>query len=353
MGNSVQRKGHDAAETILGQRGTKHPQALDGRKRPKQVASKCLHLGFIGFKTLGCLGEGGRHPGRAGDVGGAGPVAALLRAAMHERGGHDAVRAHEGAHAARPVELVGRDAHEVKAVAREVDLHMAGSLHGVGVEERAALAAHAADVAHGLQRPNLVVGIHERDQAGVLAHGGLHGLHVHDAKLVRLNERNLEVATERPVRARKIVQRAKDARVLDGAGHDVALALASAVGGTREQGLVVGLGAARGELHLVGAGMQGVGDAAARALERTQGSVSGGMLAGRVGEGVARSHGVHGFDGRRAHPRGGRVVEIDVIHAFQCRRLRAIKTARRQSRASGQVHRVPDLRISGRFDATG
>ena len=120
---------------------------------------------------------------------------ALLRAAEDERRGDHAVRAHERSHPARPVELVGGEREEVEAVACEVDEEVARCLDGVRVEERAALAGHAADVAHGLHGTHLVVCEHEGDEAGVGAHGGLDVGHADEAVCIRLHERDLEVSS--------------------------------------------------------------------------------------------------------------------------------------------------------------
>ena len=102
--------------------------------------------------------------------------------------------------------------------------------------------------------------------------------------------------------------------MLDGRGHDVPPALACAMGGAREQGLVVGLGASRGELDLAGTGMEALGHGASRSLKGLARAVSGGVLARGVGEGVARAYEAHGVECRRARPGGGRVVEVDEAH---------------------------------------
>ena len=222
-------------------------------------------------------------------------MSALLRAPEDERCRNHAVRAHECSHPARTVELVGREGEQVEAVAREVDGEVGRCLDGVRVEEGTALAGHAADIAHGLHGSYLVVCVHEGDEAGVGAHGSLDVSHADEAVGIRLHERDLEVAAIGAVGRGEKLEHAKDARVLDGGGNDVAPALARTVCSAREQGLVVRLGSAGGEFDLAGPCVKALGDAAARAFERAKRRVAGGVLARGVGEGVAGVDLAHGI----------------------------------------------------------
>ena len=251
----------------------------------------------------------------------------LLRAANHERGGHDAVRAHERARAARPVELVGRDREQVEAIAREVDGEVACGLHGVGVEERAALADGAADVTHGLHRAHLVVGVHDGDEARVVAKGHLHGRDAHDAVGVGAHEGDVEVSAKGAVRRGETLERPEDARVLDGRGHDVAPARPGAVGSTREQGLVVGLGAAGGELDLAWLGVEARRDARAGVLKRAECRVSRGVLAHGVGESRALVDAAHRRQCGGGGARGRGIVEVDELVRFHLSHLPACAAA--------------------------
>ena len=247
----------------------------------------------------------------------------LLGAANHERGGHDAVRAHERARAARSVELVGREREQVEAVAREVDGEVARGLHGVGVEERAALADGAADVAHGLHRAHLVVRVHDGDEARVVAKGRLHGRDAHDAVGVGAHEGDVEASAKGAVRRGEALEHPEDARVLDGRGDDVAPACLGAEGGTREQGLVVCLGAAGGELDLAGLGVEARRDARTCVLERTERGVSRGVLAHRVGKRRSLVDAPHRRERGGGGARGRGIVEVDELVRFHLSHLSA------------------------------
>src|SRR5262249_1032837 len=93
--------------------------------------------------------------------------AALVAAAVDERVEADAwVLAAAGGRplALGPVDLVGRDAQQVDAHRLDVERHLAGGLHGVGVEQDALLLADFADLLNRLYGADLVVGGHEADE---------------------------------------------------------------------------------------------------------------------------------------------------------------------------------------------
>ena len=317
MVDSVKRDGDDPGEAEGRLRGAEHMYALDTGKPANKSLAQRFYLRRIGSKAVIGLIERGCHAGDSRDVRGASAVPALLRAAQDERRGDHAVRAHECSHPARTVELVGGEREQVEAVAREVDGEVARCLDGVCVEERAALAGHAADVAHGLHGPHLVVCVHEGDETGVGAHGSLNVGHADEAVGIRLHQRDLEVSSIGAVGRGEELEHAKDARMFDGGGDDMAPALARAIGRARDQGLVVRLGSAGGELDLAGARVQALGDAAARAFEHAKRRVAGGVLARGVGEGVAGVDLAYGVERGGTRARGGGVVEVDDSHELR------------------------------------
>ena len=73
----------------------------------------------------------------------------------------------------RPVELVAGEREDVDVVGDDVDGNLAAGLHRVGVEEDVALVAEFADLADGLDDADLVVGVHDADEDGVVVHGAL------------------------------------------------------------------------------------------------------------------------------------------------------------------------------------
>jgi hypothetical protein len=55
---------------------------------------------------------------------------------------------------------VRRDRQQVHAESLDVDRDLAGRLHGVGMEHRAALSGNRGQLGDGLHGPDLVVGVH-------------------------------------------------------------------------------------------------------------------------------------------------------------------------------------------------
>ena len=66
----------------------------------------------------------------------------------------------------------------------DVDRNLANGLHGVGVEDDAAFAAHLADFRDRLQDADFVVGGHDRDQDGLVVHGALQVVEIDQAILL-------------------------------------------------------------------------------------------------------------------------------------------------------------------------
>ena len=68
---------------------------------------------------------------------------------------------------------------------------MARRLHRVRVEDDALFAADRADLRDGLDGADLVVGVHDRHKAGILADGAAHLLGRDDAVFVDVQQRDL------------------------------------------------------------------------------------------------------------------------------------------------------------------
>ncbi len=185
----------------------------------------------------------------------------------------------------------------------DVERHLAGRLHRVAVEEHAGLARDLADLGDGLDGAHLVVAVHDRDQDGVGPDGLAHVLGIHQAAAVH---RDLG---ELPAALLQILHGLEHRVVLDGGGDEV-LALLLLRVGSAEDGPVVGLGAAAGEVDLVRFGADDAGDGLPGLLHgarRTQSQAVDGrrvaVILGEVGE-----HRLHDL---RVGGGGGRVVEID------------------------------------------
>ena len=177
-------------------------------------------------------------------------------------------------------------------------------LHGVGVEQDARLAADRADLRDGENRADLIVGVHDRDEAGVVADGVTHLPGGDGTGRADRQQLHLEALFF------KALERVQNGVVLKGGRKNVAFSFARAEHGGGAQRLIVGLAAAGGEDDLARLAAETGGDPLARVLQRLGGLLPDRMQAGRVS--VMRFHvRQHRVDGRAAHFRGGRIVRIN------------------------------------------
>ncbi len=76
------------------------------------------------------------------------------------------------------------DRQQVDAERRDVDRQLAGRLHGVGVEQRAAGVGNGGERGDWLDRADFVVGEHHRDERGAVGDGGREGRRIDHAGAV-------------------------------------------------------------------------------------------------------------------------------------------------------------------------
>ncbi len=187
----------------------------------------------------------------------------------------------------------------------DVDGNAADGLDGVGVKQDSPLAAHGPHLRHGLERSDLVVGRHDRNEGGVGPHRRHDVGRAHEAVARHADARHLEaVALEGPTGL-------QDRRMLDGAHHRVP-APRRAKGAAKGQ--VVGFGRAGGEHDLLGLGADERRHLAARLLDRGVGFGPEHVAAAR---GVAEPLGEvreHGREDSRIHGRRRMVVEVEGGH---------------------------------------
>src|ERR1700722_1683348 len=107
----------------------------------------------------------------AGDVFGAGTAIAFVMAAVKNGSDRHAGAQVQSADALGPVKFVSGDGKQIDAEAVDIDGEFAGGLHGVGVEEDSGGARDLADFFDGLNGAELVVGMHDGDERGIVAHG--------------------------------------------------------------------------------------------------------------------------------------------------------------------------------------
>ena len=134
-----------------------------------------------------------------------------------------------------------------------------GGADRVHVEGHPALTREPTHRAHGLERPDLAVRGHDRDEGGVVAQRPRHRLRVHAAVGIHTDVRDV------PAALLEVPARVEDRDVLDRGGHEVAAPGALGHAADRE---VVRLGRARGEDHASRRRADQPGDLRARAVER-------------------------------------------------------------------------------------
>jgi len=200
-------------------------------------------------------------------------LAALLRAALDEARQEDALTGVQHAGAFRTVKLVRGERQQVDVLRLDVNGQVSRGLHGVGVEQHARLAADGADLADRQDGADLVVGVHNGNQARILADGVFHLLRRHGADGADGEKLDGEALFF------ELLERVQHGVVLERGRNDVLFAFAFAEARGREDGLIVGLSAAGGEVNFARGSVQAFGDAVARAEQRPGRLLADGMQA--------------------------------------------------------------------------
>mmetsp|Transcript_6707 Transcript_6707/g.14649 ORF Transcript_6707/g.14649 Transcript_6707/m.14649 type:complete len:368 (-) Transcript_6707:290-1393(-) len=210
--------------------------------QPLDMRSVALHLS-LRHRARSAKADGQRRGQRAA------PQAALLPSSREDRFEADARPPPnvEGADALWTVELVRRDGHQVDAELVHVDSDLANRLRCIDVEEDLALLAELADLLNRLDDANLVVDVHDRDEARVGAHRRRELVHVDQAVLLDRKEGDVEALLL------QVAARVEHALVLGLRGDDVVLSGVVEVGDALD-GHVVRLGRARREDDLLALG---------------------------------------------------------------------------------------------------
>lgn len=192
-------------------------------------------------------------------------------APVHDRLDVGAAPHVEGADPLGRMELVARYRQEVHAQIVDARRDLPGALRRVGVHERAGRVGDGRDLGDGLNRPDLVVGVHHADEDGVGSDGAPDLLGVDAAQAIDPDHRDLRAQSLEELERLQhggVLYRARDEVVAPGpVGEEHAL-----------QRVVVGLGAAAREDDLVRCGPEERRYLAAGELHRCLG-----MGAGPVG----------------------------------------------------------------------
>ena len=200
-------------------------------------------------------------------------LAALLCAALDEVRQENALTGVQHAGALWTVEFVRGERQQVDVLRLDVNGQMPRGLHGVGVEQHARLAADGADLADRQDGADLVVGVHDGNQARILADGVFHLLRRHGADGADGEKLDGEALFF------ELLERVQHGVVLECGRNDVLFAFAFAEVRGGEDGLIVGLAAAGGEVNFARGSVQAFCDAVARAEQRPGRLLADGMQA--------------------------------------------------------------------------
>eukprot|EP01032_Pedospumella_encystans_P028682 gene28682-32396_t len=215
----------------------------------------------------------------------------------------------EGADAVGAADLVPGQCQRVDPGGREVDRDGADGLHAVGVDGDAGRGGERDDLVDGLERADLVVGPHDRDQGdrrGVALDARAQRLEVEAA--VAVDGQQLDLGALVLAEPEDGVE---DRVVLHRGGEHAGAAGVGALTCPEDalEGEVVGLGATGGEDDLAGSTVDGLGDGLARLLHDAPCATPGGVQRARVAD-VEEVCG-ECVDRRGHHRCGGGVVEVD------------------------------------------
>jgi len=202
------------------------------------------------------------------------------------------------------LELVGAERHEVGAQRLDVEVDVRRRLDGIDVEQEALARPHArGDLGDRLDRADLVVGEHDRDQDRLVVEGRLELVRVDPAVAIHRQLDDLEAELL------EVAERVAHGVMLDRRGHDpVAAALAGP--GRPLDREVVRLGAAGREDDLAGFAVESGRDALVGIVEGRSRDAPVGVGRARVAErfGQERQHRVKDVSPQR---RRGRMIEVD------------------------------------------
>ena len=183
---------------------------------------------------------------------------------------------------------------------------LADGLGAVAVHQSAVAVSDCGDLRDGLDRADLVVGVHDGDEEGFGGDGLLDLLRVDetvfvDGEVGGADALRLQVAADLGHRG-----------VLDGRSDDVVAAVTVGSGDSLD-GVVVGLGAAAGEDEIVFRAAEHTGNLLAGAVDSLTSGETEGVAAGGVAEEPVHV-GQHGLGDGGVDGSGGVVVQVDAVH---------------------------------------
>ena len=269
----------------------------------KELVAHGDDLGGVGLHVVNRLLQRRSQSHDTGHVLRAAPAAPLLGAALDQVEQGHVLLGVQHAHALGRVELMAGDAEHVDVHFLHVDGHMACGLHRVGVEGNALLPAEGADLPDGLNGADLVVGKHNGHKGGVLPDSGGYVLKTDYAVLVHIQKRDLIALFF------QLFQGVQHRVVLEFGGDQVLFPFAGAGLGGGDDGLVVSLAAAGGEVDLPGLGVQAGGNGGPGLGHGLGGLLGKAVQAGGVAV-VFGKVGQHGVQRGLAYAGGGCIIGV-------------------------------------------
>ena len=223
------------------------------------------------------------------------------------------------ADALRAMHLVARQGQQGAADFPDVQRHLAGGLHRIGVERNAGLLRNLRDLGDRLQDARLIVREHDGDEPRLRRNSCANVFRQNATGRVRLQPGNARTALFQAQRG------IHDGVVLDGAGDDVDLSHWHAVGNMAakdsEDGEIIALRSSTGEDDLGRPAIQEAGNGFTGAFDRGAGLLPVAMHAAGVAE-LLFHGGAHGFPHLRQQRRGGVGVHVNAVHGcLHCRFL--------------------------------
>ena len=250
---------------------------------------------------------------RFASIGAPALAAALVAAAEEDRLEDRAFPDVQCSDTLRAVDLVSAQSEQVNTELLHVGRDLAGALDTVGVERNPGVAGQPRDPGNGLNRAQLVVGVHDGDQHGFRAQCLAHVLDGNDSV------RTAGEPGDSDAPAFKAAAGVEDGRMLDGTGDDVLGRLAGPVYGAENRQIVRFRAAAR-EDDLGGLGVQQRRYLPPGALDTRARSLSEGVNARRVAIALLEV-GQHGPQHLGGHRRRRVVVEVVAFHGVTVRIL--------------------------------
>ena len=206
------------------------------------------------------------------------------------------------------VDLVAGEGRGVDAKGVNVERDLADRLRGVGVHERATLVRDLRELGDRVDRADLVVAVHHRDELGVRSHRLPQIVGVDVTVLARLEQRQFMA------RLAELLGRLENGVVLERGDDQVRAALGRDPCERAEERRVVGLGSAAREDDFAGT----LGADAGRyrltsLLQRAVGVAAQGVEGVGIPETLAEER-QHRVEHTRIHGSGCCVVEVDGVH---------------------------------------